>query len=399
MELLAPAGNFAKLRYALAYGADAVYAAGTDYGLRARSNNFGKEELKTALEYVHDLGKKLYITINIYAHNRDLEGLPSYLEYLNTLGVDALIISDPAIFRLAKIHAPKIPIHISTQANVTSWSSVQFWKDLGAKRIILARELSIAEIKVIREKVTDIELEMFVHGSMCMSYSGRCLLSAYLNGRSANQGDCSQPCRWEYFLKERSRPNETFTIEEDERGTYVFNSRDLNLINRLTEIKAAGVDSLKIEGRMKSVYYVANVTRTWREAIDLINEANTLPQELIDELDKISHRVYCEGFADGLNSEQKQHYESSAYIRTHQFLGEIIDKQNDLLRIKVKAKFSVGEEIELISPNRHNDHKFIVNEIFDEERNRISFTKPNTEISLATTDDFPEFGIVRKKIR
>ncbi|MCF7918955.1 MAG: U32 family peptidase C-terminal domain-containing protein [Candidatus Cloacimonetes bacterium] len=399
MELLAPAGNFEKLRYALAYGADAVYAAGRDYGLRAHSGNFEKEELKSAVEYVHRFGKKIYITINIYAHNRDLTDLPEYLQYLASLQVDALIISDPAIFSFARQYAPELPIHISTQANVTSWSAVKFWQELGARRIILARELSLAEISEIRARVPGMELEMFVQGAMCMSYSGRCLLSAYLTGRSANQGDCSQPCRWEYNLQERTRPGEIFTVEEDRRGTYIFNSRDLNLISRLPEIKAAGVNSLKIEGRMKSLYYVANVTRTWREAITDVEKNIPVAEELKAELEKVSHRVYCEGFADGLDSLQTQHHESSAYIRNEQYLGVITAYEKGRLHVKVKAKFSLSEEIELIFPQREFDKKITVNEIFDEENKRISFTKPNTEITLAIEGKFPVFGIIRKKIR
>lgn len=398
MELLSPAGDIKKLQYALAYGASAVYAAGKEFGLRARSGNFSNAELEKACKLAHQQGKKLYIAVNIYAHNSDLVGLPAYLEFLSSIGVDALIISDPAVFSFAKKYAPNIPVHISTQANVTSWGSVQFWRDAGAKRIILARELSLAEIAEIRSKVSDIELEMFVHGAMCMSYSGRCLLSAYLNGRSANQGDCSQPCRWEYDVIERSRPGETFHLEEDSRGTYVFNSRDLNLISRLDEILEAGIDSLKVEGRMKSLYYVSNVTRTWREAIDLSESKQIIPQQLKDELNKVSHRVYCEGFIDGLDSMNKQYYDSSAYIREWQYLGEMLKTSSNAVTVNVKAKFSVGEEIELIFPDRSKDLKIRVDKIFNSDNEQISFTKPNTEITLAIAGNFPDFGILRKKI-
>lgn len=398
MELLSPAGSSEKLVYAITYGADAVYAAGKNYGLRSRSVNFSDSELEEAVEYVHNFGKKLYLTVNIFAHNRDLKGLDRYLSYLNGLAIDALIISDPGVYNLARTYAPSIPIHISTQANVTSWSSVRFWQAQGAKRIILARELSLEEISEIREKVPDIELEMFVHGAMCMSYSGRCLLSAFLNGRHANLGDCSQPCRWEYYLKEKSRPEEEFLISEDERGSYILNSRDLCLIKRIKEIKAAGVDSIKIEGRMKSLYYVANVTRTYREAIDRIQRGEDISESLSEELEKVSHRVYSEGFIEGLDSMSKQYYPSSAYIRTHQFLGEVLGWVHGCITVNVKAKFSLGEEIELICPTRINDQKFRVKKLYSEDGTQISFTKPNTIVKIGFDGELIEKGILRKEI-
>lgn len=396
--MLSPAGSSEKLVYAITYGADAVYAAGKNYGLRSRSVNFSDSELEEAVEYVHNFGKKLYLTVNIFAHNRDLKGLDRYLSYLNGLAIDALIISDPGVYNLARTYAPSIPIHISTQANVTSWSSVRFWQAQGAKRIILARELSLEEISEIREKVPDIELEMFVHGAMCMSYSGRCLLSAFLNGRHANLGDCSQPCRWEYYLKEKSRPEEEFLISEDERGSYILNSRDLCLIKRIKEIKAAGVDSIKIEGRMKSLYYVANVTRTYREAIDRIQRGEDISESLSEELEKVSHRVYSEGFIEGLDSMSKQYYPSSAYIRTHQFLGEVLGWVNGCITVNVKAKFSLGEEIELICPTRINDQKFTVKKLYSEDGTQISFTKPNTIVKIGFDGELIEKGILRKEI-
>ncbi len=398
MELLSPAGDISKLRYALAYGADAVYASGENFGLRSRSRNFSEAELVEALEIVHQSEKKLYITVNIYAHNRDIAELGSYLAFLDEIGVDALIISDPGVLLQVRQFASHIPFHISTQANVTSWSSVQYWQEAGASRIILARELGIEEIAEIRSRVDNIELEMFVHGAMCMSYSGRCLLSAYLNGRHANLGDCSQPCRWEYFLKEKSRPEEEFVIEEDERGTYILNSRDLCLIDRLAEIKAAGVDSIKIEGRMKSLYYVANVTRTYREALNELESTHLISPVLRSELEKVSHRVYSQGFIDGLDSMEKQYYESSAYMRTYQFLGEIIEQSEDWLTVNVKSKFSAGEKIELIFPERNFDHLITPVKMINEEGEQIYFTKPNTIIKIGIAGKYPANGILRKRI-
>ena len=396
LELLSPAGNLEKLKYAINYGANAVYAAGQSYGLRAKSSNLTLDELREATEFCHSKGTKIYITVNIFAHNRNIEGLEKYLKYLAELKVDALIISDPAIFALAQEHAPNIDIHISTQANVTSWRSVKFWADLGASRIILARELTISEIKEIHEKVPEVELEMFVHGAMCMSYSGRCLLSSFLNGRDANQGFCTQPCRWGYKLVEPTRPNQEFPIEEDDYGTYILNSKDLCLFDRLEEIISAGVTSLKIEGRMKSLYYVANVTRAYRTALDLILAKKTVPEKLRTELDKVSHRVYTEAFFDSFNSMSTQYHKTSSYIRSYQFIGEIVET-SDQVKIAIRAKFSVGDEIELIFPNPNDDRKIIVENIYDEDGNSIEFTKPNTNIILKLNEAIPENGIVRMK--
>ncbi len=395
MELLAPAGDLKKLRYAVYYGADAVYAAGKNFGLRAKSTNFSEVHLKEAVDFCHKYDRKIYITVNIFAHNSDIEQLPKYLTFLQKIGVDALIISDPGVFSLAKEFAPDVDIHISTQANVTSWRAVDFWYKLGAKRIILARELGIKEIIEIKKKVPKIELEMFVHGAMCMSYSGRCLISAFLNNRSANRGLCTQPCRWEYNLIEKSRPGEFFKIEEDERGSYFFNSKDLNLIKRIPQIKKAGIDSIKIEGRMKSLYYVATVIRTYRAAIEAgINTVSTNTQE---ELNKVSHRYYSEAFFDKFDSAETQYYGSSAYIRNYQFVGEIVKVKETSAFISIKAKFCIGDEIELIFPDSKDDFKIIVKSIFNEENEMIQLTKPNTIIRLDLDKKLPEWGIVRKK--
>jgi len=397
MELLSPAGDIYKLEYAVLYGADAVYTAGTQFGLRAKSGNLTREELKQAVEFCHKKNKKIYITINIFAYNEDIEKLPDYLQFLQSIGVDAFIISDPGVFSLAQEYAPKIPIHISTQANVTSWKSAEFWFKQGAKRIILARELSISEIKKIREKVPGIELEMFVHGAMCISYSGRCLLSSFLNKRSANQGYCTQPCRWEYGLVEKTRPDEFFSLEEDEYGSYILNSKDLCLIDRLHEIIDAGLDSIKIEGRMKSHYYVANVTRTYKNAIKLISENEKISSNLKEELNKVSHRHYTEGFFDNFDSATTQFYESSAYIRNYQFIGEIVKMDRRYIYIAIRAKFSVSDKIEIIFPDMNNDLSLEISNLYNEEGESISFTKPNTIVRIDINKEIPSYGIVRKK--
>lgn len=398
MELLSPAGNLEKLRYAINFGADAVYAAGKQFGLRAKSDNFNQPELIEAVDFCHSRYKKIYVTVNIFAHNKDISQLKKYLHFLQEIQVDALIISDPAVFSLAREFAPEIPIHISTQANVTSWKSAEFWYEQGAKRIILARELTITEIKQIHTNVPKIELEMFVHGAMCMSYSGRCLLSSFLNARSANQGECTQPCRWQYHLIESSRPREYFSLEEDENGTYILNSKDLRLIERLQEIALAGICSIKIEGRMKSLYYVANTTRTYKEALECVKAKQDIPHSLISELDKISHRHYTQAFFDEFDSLQTQYHGSSAYMRSHQFLGNIISVKGHQIEISMKAKFNLHDEIEFIFPDRNADFTWQVNNILDAENNPLEFTKPNTIIKINLPRIVPDFGILRKKI-
>ena len=396
MELLAPGGSLEKLKYAMLYGADAVYAAGKNFGLRAKSTNLSNDELNYAVNFVHDKGKKIYITVNIFAHNAQIELMPEYLKFLSTIKPDALIISDPGVFEMARQFAPNIPIHISTQANVTSWSSAKFWAKMGALRIILARELSLNEIKKMHEKVPEVELEMFVHGAMCMSYSGRCLLSAFLNGRNANLGNCSQPCRWKYHIMEEKREGEYFQITEDNYGTYILNSKDLSLIKRLKEIKDAGISSVKIEGRMKSIYYVANVVRTYRKAIDDID----LPynEKFTDELDRVSHRVYTEAFVDNFDSSDTQYHKTSSYIRKYQVLGYIKEVQDKTILLDVRAKFSLGEMVEIIYPDLNNDKSFTVKEIFDETGEEIEFTKPNTFVKVGVPFISRENGILRKKI-
>lgn len=352
-ELLAPAGSMEKLKMALLYGADAVYLGGKNFGLRAFANNFDQKGIKEATEFAHSLNKKVYVTVNIFAHNEDLESLPKYLLELEEANVDALLISDFGIWNIAKEVVPNMPLHVSTQANNCNWASAKAWKDLGAERVVLARELSLTEIEKIHEKV-DVELEAFVHGAMCISYSGRCLLSNYFTGRDGNRGACAQICRWEFELKEKNRPNEGFDIQEDSRGSYVFNSKDLCLIKYLDKLIAAGVCSLKVEGRMKSVHYVATVISVYRKAIDFWYEHDEyiVKQEWLDELEKVSHRPYTEGFAIKKADQDSQVYSSSSYIQSHDFVGIVLDynKNESRLTIEQRNNLKCTDEIEVLTP-------------------------------------------------
>ncbi|WP_297967885.1 peptidase U32 family protein, partial [uncultured Anaerovibrio sp.] len=325
-ELLAPAGNMEKLKMALIYGADAVYLGGKAFGLRAFGGNFDDNELKAAVEFAHGLGRKVYVTVNIFPHNSDMEKLPEYLAYLNEIGVDAMLIADLGVFTLARRYAPDTEIHISTQANNTNWVTVNTWADMGASRVVLAREMSLGEIRTIREKC-QVELEMFVHGAMCISYSGRCLMSNYMTGRDANRGSCAQACRWRYALVEEKRPGQYFPIEEDDRGTYFFNSKDMCLLPHIGDVINSGVDSLKIEGRMKSVHYAASIVKAYREAIDSYCADPghfQLKQEWLDELGKVSHRQYTTGFYYNKPSADDQIYGTTSYEQTSDFVGLVL---------------------------------------------------------------------------
>ena len=347
-ELLAPAENLEKLKMALIYGADAVFLGGKAFGLRAFGGNFTEAELKEGVEFAHHMKKKVYVTVNIYPHNSDLEKLPDYLRFLASIQVDAILVADLGVFNIARQVAPNLHIHISTQANNTNWASVQAWQAMGASRVVLARELSIHEIEEIREKC-DVELEMFVHGAMCISYSGRCLMSNYFTGRDANRGSCAQSCRWKYNLVEEKRPGEYFPVVEDERGTYIFNSKDMCLLPYIDKVIASGVDSLKIEGRMKSVHYASSVVKAYRLAIDSYfadPEAFEIKDEWLDELQKVSHREYTTGFYFNKPTEQDQIYGSSSYIQTSDFIGLVLsyDAKSQLATIEQRNNMKLGQE-------------------------------------------------------
>jgi putative protease len=354
-ELLAPAGNFEKLKYAVHYGADAVYLAGQRFGLRAKAGNFSTEELKQAAEYVHARNKKIYVTLNMIPHSKDLEGLDEYISFLKEIKVDGLIVADPGVFMVVKEIAPEINVSVSTQANNTNYRSAEFWYRQGAKRVILARELGREEIREIIEKTPEeLEIEIFVHGAMCISYSGRCLISHYLTGRNSNQGDCSHPCRWKYHLKEATRPEETFTIEEGEEGSFLFNSKDLCLIKEIPELIDAGVNSFKIEGRKKSVYYVATVVAMYRKIIDEYWEKdNTFEysEDYLKELQKVSHRNYTQGFYYGELKPDAQNYSTGSYTRNYDFVGVVTayDKDTKIATISQRNRILEGDTIEIFS--------------------------------------------------
>ena len=369
-ELLAPAGNLEKLKIALIYGADAVYVGGKKFGLRAFGGNFNDEELKQGVEFAHSMKRKVYVTVNIFAHNEDIAELPEYLKYLDTIGVDAVLISDLGVFSLAK-ELTNLELHVSTQANITNYKTVEMWRKLGASRVVLARELSQSEIVDIKNHC-DVELEMFVHGAMCISYSGRCYLSHYLTGRDGNQGQCTHSCRWKYNLVEEKRPGEYFEVDEDERGAYVMNSKDLCLLLCLDKVIESGVSSLKIEGRMKSVHYVAGVVKVYREAIDsYFNGDFKIRDEWIEELDKVAHRPYTTGFFIHDENGTEIHDTSKAK-RSSTFLGIVreFDLVNNIAIVEQRGKLEVGQQIEIIQPQGQTFSQTLT-DMVDEEDNPI----------------------------
>ncbi len=352
IEVLAPAGNLEKLKIAYLYGADAAYVGGKNFSLRSKAGNFDLEELKEAKKISVELDKKLYIALNIFPHNIDLENIIEYLEKLNEIRVDAMIVSDPGIIYLAKKHAPNTPIHLSTQSNTLNWAGCQFWKEQGLERVVLGREVSLKEIAGIHEK-TDVEIEAFVHGAMCMAYSGRCMLSMYMTGKSANNGSCTHPCRWEYYVVEKQREDQFMPIEEDERGTYIFNSKDLCMLPYLERFINSGVTSLKIEGRMKSIHYVATVTKVYREAVDIIEaggDLNIALPRLMAELDGIGERDYTTGFYLDENDVNMQQYEPFNVQKNIKFVGKVIEVLEDSILIEQRNKFVLGDTLEVLLP-------------------------------------------------
>lgn len=355
VELLVPAGSLEVLKVAVDYGADAVYIGGQAYGLRAKADNFSIEEMKKAVKYAHAKNAKVYVTANIFAHNYDIEGMKAYFEQLKDTGVDAVLVSDPGIFMLAKEIMPDMELHISTQANNTNYLTYNFWYNMGAKRVVTARELSLVEIKQIREHIPeDMEIESFMHGAMCISYSGRCLLSSYFTGRDANRGACTHPCRWKYHIVEETRPGEYMPVNEDDRGTYIFNSKDLCMIEHIPEMIDAGIDSFKIEGRMKTALYVATVARTYRKAIDDYMESPELYRSNMEyyksEIAKCTYRQFTTGFNFGKTDQDSQIYDNNTYIKNCTYIGNVQEVTEDgLVAFEQKNKFSVGEEIECMN--------------------------------------------------
>lgn len=401
VELLAPASSLEVLKVAIKYGADAVYIGGDAFGLRANAKNFSLEEMKEGILFAHQNNAKVYVTVNIIAHNSDLEGLREYLKELKTIKPDALIISDLGVFNIAKEICPEIDIHISTQANSTNYETFNMWYNLGAERVVCARELSLDEIKDIKANINGKEIEAFVHGAMCISYSGRCLLSSYFTHRSANLGDCSHPCRWKYYIVEETRPNEYMPIFENERGTYIFNSKDLCMIDYLEDLIPSGVDSLKIEGRMKSALYVATVVKAYKEALDAYYEDKELylkNKELYkSQIYNCTYREFTTGFYYGKADETTQIYNENTYSKGYTYLGTILGIENGMYKIIQHNKFLLGDEIEVMTPN-NNDIKTKVTRIINEKGEEIVDANRGTEILFVALDGvFNEFDILKRK--
>ena len=402
-ELLAPAGNLEKMKMAVLYGADAVYLGGKAFGLRAFGGNFTYEELKEAVDFAHARGRKVYVTVNIFPHNSDIEKMPDYLRYLQEINVDALLVADLGVFMLCRKLIPDMELHISTQANNTNWATVNAWKELGAKRVVLAREMSLNEIREIRAKC-DVDLEMFMHGAMCISYSGRCLLSNYFTGRDSNRGSCAQSCRWKYALVEETRPGKYFPIEEDDRGTYIMNSKDMCLMPHIKDVIESGVDSLKIEGRMKSVHYAASVTKAYRLAIDNYfadPENFTVKKEWLDELEKVSHRAYTTGFYYHQPDADDQIYGKTSYDQTSDFVGLVrsYDAATGYAVVEQRNNMKAGQEIEVFQPTGPLYRQKITSMIDDETNEEISVAPhPQQIIRMKMEQPVEEYTILRRDI-
>lgn len=400
-ELLIPASSLEVLKTAVIFGADAVYIGGDAFGLRAKAKNFSPEEMKEGIEFAHAHGVKVHVTVNILAHNYDLDGVETYLHELKELKPDALIIADPGIFMKARRICPEIDIHVSTQANNTNYETYNFWHDLGAKRVVAARELSLNEIKEITAKIPeDLEMECFIHGAMCISYSGRCLLSNYFTGRDANHGACTHPCRWKYAVVEEQRPGEYLPVYENDRGTYIFNSKDLCMIEHIPELVDARVDSCKIEGRMKTALYVATVARTYRKAIDDYFESEEKYREnmpwYLDQISRCTYRQFTTGFYFGKPSEEAQIYDNNTYINEYIYLGIVYEvDERGFARIEQRNKFSVGDEIEIMKPDG-TDKKVTVRGMYREDGTAVESCPHSKEIIYLDLSEKPEpFDILR----
>lgn len=404
-ELLIPAGSLDVLKTAVIFGADAVYIGGEAFGLRAKAHNFSRNDMKEGIAFAHARGVKVYVTANILAHNGDLPGVEAYFEELKEIGPDALIISDPGVFAVAKKVLPGMEIHISTQANNTNYGTYMFWHKLGARRVVTARELSLDEIREIREHIPeDMEIESFIHGAMCISYSGRCLLSNFFVGRDANQGACTHPCRWKYSIVEETRPGEYMPVYENERGTYIFNSKDLCMIGHIPEMMDAGIDSFKIEGRMKTALYVATVARTYRKAIDDYKKDPQLYRDHMEwyrqEIGKCTYREFTTGFYFGKPTEDAQIYDNNTYVKNYAYLGTVleVDGRGRCL-IQQKNKFCVGDTIEVMKPDGRNLELTVAG--MEDEEGNAQDSAPHPKqvlwIDLGMDADLEVYDILRKK--
>lgn len=401
-ELLIPASSLEVLKTAVIFGADAVYIGGEAFGLRAKAKNFSKEDMEEGIKFAHEHDVKVYVTANILAHNGDLEGAREYFRELGEMNPDALIIADPGMFVLAGEECPHIERHISTQANNTNYETYNFWHKLGATRVVSARELSLEEIKEIRAHIPDdLEIETFIHGAMCISYSGRCLLSNYFTGRDANQGACTHPCRWKYSIVEETRPGEYMPVYENERGTYIFNSKDLCMIEHIPEILDAGIDSLKIEGRMKTALYVATVARTYRKAIDDYKKDPALYQQnmpwYLDQIANCTYRQFTTGFFFGKPDETTQIYDNNTYVKGYTYLGIIGEEKDGTYRIEQKNKFSVGEKIEVMKPNGDNIEVTVKRILTEEGVEQESAPHPKQVLYVDLGIKVEQYDILRRE--
>ncbi len=404
IELLAPAGSLTKLKYAIEYGADAVYIGGEEFSLRVASQNFTIDEIKEGINYAHERNKKVYITANIIPHNEDLKEFPSFVREVASLGADAIIVSDLGMFSIVREVAPNLDIHISTQANNTNYASAKMWYNLGAKRVILARDLSFNEISEIRKNIpNDAELECFVHGAMCVSYSGRCLLSNYLTHRDANKGACSHPCRWKYYLMEEKRPGEYMPVFENDRGTFLYNSKDLCMVEYIPELIKAGINSFKIEGRVKNELYVATVVGAYRRAIDAyLKDGDNYKTDsaILEDLEKVSHREYTTGFYFNKPDENNQLYTSNTYIQDYTIVGVVTgyDKNTGIATVEQRNRFFKGDEIEIIRPF-NSSVTFTADYMTDGDDNAIDVAPhPQMTVKLKPGEEVGAFAILRKKV-
>ena len=409
-ELLLPAGSLSRLKTAILYGADAVYCGTPDLSLRARST-FPLEELKGAIEFVHNVNKKVYLTLNLFSHNKDVDKLLVFVKAIKELNPDGIIVSDPGVFQYVHDKIPNLPIHISTQANVSSYLTVNFWKNMGAKLCVLSRETSFKEIVEIKQKCSNIKLEMFIHGAMCISYSGRCLISAFMASRSANHGACAHSCRWKYkmYLEEEERPNQFFPIEEDTRGTYFFNSKDLCLMPKLNKILEAKIDSLKIEGRNKTEYYVAQTARIYRKAIDdYYSNPNSWDSNIyMKELETLQNRRYTLGFFDGMPDKNTQDYNDTSSKSDYRNCGVVREIKDNVIILELRHKLSKGDEIDLLSPYKFEPYKIKLDNIKISSSNKIVDTVSPGQLNIAIDisipkEDiklFPKYTIARIKIK
>ena len=401
-ELLIPASSLEVLKTAVIFGADAVYIGGEAFGLRAKAKNFSLEDMKEGIAFAHAHDVKVYVTANILAHNGDLDGVRTYFEELKEIGPDALIIADPGVFDIAKEVCPEIERHISTQANNTNYGTYNFWYRQGASRVVSARELSLQELKELRAKIpADLEIETFVHGAMCISYSGRCLLSNYFTGRDANQGACTHPCRWKYAVVEETRPGEYMPVYENERGTYIFNSKDLSMIEHIPELIDAGIDSLKIEGRMKTALYVATVARTYRKALDDYQKDPELYRKnmpwYLDQISNCTYRQFTTGFFFGKPDSESQIYDSNTYIKEYTYLGIVGEVKDGLIQIEQRNKFSVGETIEIMKPDGRNVEAKVVRIVNQDGEEQENAPHPKQILFVELSEQADVYDLLRRQ--